>query len=634
MSWRKLIVLFLLGLSFPCFSEALYPAVDIPPNLKVGANAVIRNMETVVNMRASNQVVMTVKKAITVLNRNGESRAELSIYYNSNTSIKSIKGMVYDALGMQIGKFSQGDFVDESAISDFSLYEDERVKHFLPSVTSYPYTVAVEYEVVYKQNLIVPDWYANLYPDEAVEKSSYTFICKPEDQIRVQEKNYPGKGTTESTTTSKTYHWTVAGLTAFKREPFAPSPDNYRTFVKVSPVQFTYYKSKGSYNDWNELGKWVFNDLLKSRQTLSAATAAEVRDLVKGISSDKEKARKLYSYMQDKTRYISVQVGIGGFQPMFADDVQRLGYGDCKALVNYMQSLLNAVNIKSFYCVVNAGKNKLNMDLDFASMDQGNHIILCLPMEKDTTWLECTSQTVPFGYLGDFTDDRTVLACTENGGMLLHTPNLKAEMNMTRRQSDLTIDKDGNVTGKMNTVYKGAQYDTYDYVLTKPYSEQLKLLKSHYDVDNINFEGLKIKQDKSADPSTSESFVLEILNYAPKSSSRMYVLLNAFNRQGSVAELSKRSLPLYINRGFTDEDEISYHLPEGYHTDYKPKDLELKTPYGEFSLKVIEKDRELIYKRRFVLNAGTYPASDYAAFANFMNKVSSEDMNKVILQAN
>jgi hypothetical protein len=255
-------------------------------------------------------------------------------------------------------------------------------------------------------------------------------------------------------------------------------------------------------------------------------------------------------------------------------------------------------------------------------------------MDKDTTWLECTSKTVPFGYLGDFTDDRTVLACTENGGMLLHTPNLKAEMNMTRRQSDLTIDKDGNVTGKMNTVYKGAQYDTYDYVLTKPYSEQLKLLKTHYDVDNINFEGLKIKQDKSADPNTSESFVLEILNYAPKSSSRMYVLLNAFNRQGSVAELSKRSLPLYINRGFTDEDEISYHLPEGYHTDYKPKDLELKTPYGEFSLKVIEKDRELIYKRRFVLNAGTYPASDYAAFADFMNKVSSEDMNKVILQTN
>jgi transglutaminase-like putative cysteine protease len=626
--------LFLVFFSITCFAEALYPAADIPTNLRTGASAIIRDMETVVNMRASNQVVMTVKKAITVLNRNGESRAELSIYYNSNTAIKSIKGLVYDASGAQISKFSQSKFIDESAISDFSLYEDERVKHFLPSITTYPYTVVYEYEIVFKQNLIVPDWYANPYPDEAVEKSSYTFICKPEDQIRIQEKNYPGKGTTESTATSKTYHWSVTGLVAFKREPYAPQPDNYRTFIKVSPVQFTYYKSKGSYSDWKELGKWVYNDLLKSRQILSPATVAEVRDLVKTTDSDKEKARKLYSYMQDKTRYISVQVGIGGFQPMFAEDVQRLGYGDCKALVNYMQSLLNAVNIKSFYCVVNAGKYKQNMDANFASMEQGNHIILCLPMEKDTTWLECTSQVVPFGYLGDFTDDRTVLACTENGGMLLHTPNLKAEMNMTRRKADLTIDKEGNVTGKVNTVYKGAQYDTYDYVLTKPYSEQLKLLKSYYDVDNINFEGLKIKQDKGADPSTSESFDLEIPNYAPKSSSRAYVLLNAFNRQGTVAELSNRTLPLYINRGFTDEDEINYHLPDGYHSDYKPNDLELKTPYGSFSFQVIEKDHDLIYKRKFVLNAGTYPASEYAAFADFMNKVSSEDTEKVILQAN
>jgi hypothetical protein len=626
--------LLLFGLSFRCFSEGLYPAAEIPSNLKMGASAVIRNMETVVNMRASNQVIMTVKKAVTVLNRNGESRAELSIYYNNNTSIKSIKGFVYDAGGTQISKFSLGDFIDESAISDFSLYEDERVKHFLPSVTSYPYTVAYEYEVMYKQNLVVPDWYANPYPDEAVEKSSYTFICKPEDRIRFQEKNYSGKGTIDSTTTSKSYYWTVAGLAAFKREPFAPQPDNYRTFVKVSPVQFTYYKSKGGYSNWKELGKWVYDDLLKSRQTLSAATTAEVRELVKNESSDKDKARKLYSYMQDKTRYISVQVGIGGFQPMFADDVQRLGYGDCKALVNYMQSLLNAVNIKSYYCVVNAGKYKENMDSNFASMDQGNHIILCLPMEKDTTWLECTSQVVPFGYLGDFTDDRTVLACTENGGMLLHTPVLKAETNITKRKAALTIDKEGNVTGNMNTIYKGAQYDTYDYVLTKPYSEQLKLLKSYYDIDNINFEGLKIKQDKGADPSTSESFDLEIPYYAAKSSSRTYVLLNAFNRQGTVAELSNRTLPLYVNRGFTDEDEISYHLPEGYHTDYRPKDLELKTPFGTFSEQVTEKDRELIYKRKFVLYAGTYAAGDYAAFADFMNKVSLEDTNKVILQAN
>ena len=615
-------------------AENLYPAADISKSLRVGANAVVRNMETQVNMLAKDNVQMKVKQVVTVLNKNGDERAELALFYNKSTTIKGVKGLVYDAEGKQIGKFSLSNFRDESAISDFSLYEDERVKHFLPAVTSYPYTISYEYEIAYKQNLIIPDWYANQFPDQAVEKSSYTFVCKPEDQIRIQEKNYPGKGTVTDQEKSKVYHWEISNLAAFKREPFAPLPDAYRTYIKIAPAQFSYYKSQGSFSNWNELGKWMFNDLIKSRQQLSPTVTAEVKELVKGLNSDKEKAKKLYEYMQAKTRYISVQVGIGGFQPMFASDVHRLGYGDCKALVNYMQSLLSAVNIKSLYCVVNAGKYKQNIDPDFASMDQGNHIILCLPLEKDTTWLECTSQVVPFGYLGDFTDDRTVLACDETGGRILHTPTLKADMNLTRRVADLILDKDGNLTGTVAASYKGAQYDTYEYMLTKPYEEQLKLLKSYYDIDNINFDKLSFTQDKGAEPVTTEKFQLQIPNYAPKGGSMIYLLTNAFNRQGTVTEVNNRTLPVYINRGFTDEDELTYHIPEGFKTEYRAKDVQLKTPYGTFSMQLEEKDKLLILKRKFVLNAGTYPATAYTAFSNFLNQVYLADMNKVVFKAN
>jgi transglutaminase-like putative cysteine protease len=46
----------------------------------------------------------------------------------------------------------------------------------------------------------------------------------------------------------------------------------------------------------------------------------------------RKKAKKIYQYLQNKTRYISVQIGIGGFQPVTAADVDRLGYGDCKGI--------------------------------------------------------------------------------------------------------------------------------------------------------------------------------------------------------------------------------------------------------------------------------------------------------------
>jgi len=106
--------------------------------------------------------------------------------------------------------------------------------------------------------------------------------------------------------------------------------------------------------------------------------------------------------MQAKTHYISVQLGIGGIQPFLASDVDKQNYGDCKALVNYTQALLKAVDIDSYYCIVQSGRAyKVDLLKDFPSM-QGNHIILCLPFKNDTTWADCTQPNHPFWLFGRF----------------------------------------------------------------------------------------------------------------------------------------------------------------------------------------------------------------------------------------
>jgi hypothetical protein len=42
--------------------------------------------------------------------------------------------------------------------------------------------------------------------------------------------------------------------------------------------------------------------------------------------------------------------------------------------------------------------------------------------------------------------------------------------------------------------------------------------------------------------------------------------------------------PLYINRGYTDEDEITFILPAGYHPDMEPLNINLNKPFGKFKM--------------------------------------------------
>lgn len=614
------------------FAQVNYDTDLISPQLRSRANSCIRNEEIIVDMRAPDNVIRLQKKVITIFNENGDDDARMVIAYDKNTSIKAIKGEIYNAAGILTSKFNQNNFSDVSAADGFSLFIDSRLKLFSPSVNQYPYTVAYEIETKNKQNLIIRDWIPAMENNISVEKSTYTFISKPTDEVRIKTQHYNGEPIETIDEKQKKQVWSITNLAATRAEPYSPDPELYVTKVQIAPQQFHYYGHKGAYNNWRDLGKWVYDDLLKERMALPPATIQTIKDLVKDDINEKDKARKIYKYLQEKTRYISVQIGIGGFQPVAASEVDRLGYGDCKALVNYMHSLLKAADIESYYCVVEAGSLKRNVDPAFASMAQGNHIILCMPLKGDTTWLECTNQKIPFGFLSDFTDDRTVFACTATGGRLIRTPKLGTQNNLQIRKAALIISKDGNVTGKINTLFSGAQYDNREPLIDQSLAEQHKLLKKAYNIDNIDFTTVGFSQKKEINPQLTEDLKLSIRNYAPINGDKMYLQLNAFNIQPTIQELNNRVLPVYINRGFIDEDTIEFDLPENVKTDLVViEDKNFSNTFGKYTRTVSGNGTKLTYYRKLVLNDGTFAPEKYAEFSKFINDVSMADHLKLIL---
>jgi len=332
---RHCFLFFFLVIYFPTVNaQQNYETALIAKDMLPYASAVIRDKVVNVEVKDLDNTTYHIKTAITVLNKNGENAAEITVFYNKSNPIKNIKGVVLNEFGKQISKFSESDFHDESAVHDFSLFEDERVKHYMPPVTQYPYTLVYELDIKSKQTLNFDDWSPNNSPATSVEKSTYTFTCKPDFNIRYKEINMPAKAVVGSDKAGlKTYTWQVNNLKAFRPEPYSPDKESYLPQVKIAPEKFEYERIKGSFTNWQELGKWEYDKLLLNRQNIPPQTADHINSITNGITDPKLKAKKVYEYMQAKTHYISIQVGIGGYQPFLAADVDNLNYGDCKGLV-------------------------------------------------------------------------------------------------------------------------------------------------------------------------------------------------------------------------------------------------------------------------------------------------------------
>ena len=265
-------------------------------------------------------------------------------------------------------------------------------------------------------------------------------------------------------------------------------------------------------------------------------------------------------------------------------------------------------------------------------MDQANHIILCIPFKNDTTWCDCTSQTIPFGYIGDFTDDRNVLACTPQGGKLLHTPKYTAENNSEYRKANFVLTAGGELSGGMTTNFKGINYWDRDEIIEQAPSERLKTLQKIYPITNLDIQKLEYKQDKTLDPVTTESIELKAPEYASSDDGKITFILNTANRDYTrPKQVINRKTDVYINEGYTDEDEITYTLPSGYHAEYTPSEVTLKKPFGSFAVTSTIKDGKLVYKRKLQLIDGTYPKDTYQDLVDFFQSVVDADASTITL---
>jgi hypothetical protein len=609
-----------------------YRVSTIPEKLLNQADAIVRKSEKTLSIRGIDKGTYRVHKAVTVLNTNGDKHAFFAVWYNPQRKVKSIDCTVYDARGQIIKKVKNKDIEDVSAISSFSIYEDDRVKYYDYDASSYPYTVEYSYEIEFDGFLSYPDWNPITGFRLAVEESTLQVSTPTELPLRYknQRTDQPAITTEDGL---RWYRWKLAGQPAYDKEEFMPALDELTPQVFLAPAEFAYEGFAGNQSSWQEIGTWI-NTLNQGRSQLPQTTQQEIKQRVENLSDTSAIIQSLYEYMQSKTRYVSIQLGIGGYQPFEAAEVDRLGYGDCKALSNYMKAILKVVGIDSRYTLVNAGPRADKVAKDFPSL-QFNHAILGVPLATDTIWLECTSQTNPFGHLSDFTDDRNVLMVDETGGRMVKTSAYSSQDNQQIRNARMQLDEEGNGLLSVQTTYSGQLYDDVARITRLNDTEQKQAVYQQVNIPNFRLEQFDYTLENKRIPLATEFMKIKVDRYASVSGKRWFFSPNVMSRLESLpANTEKRKYPVELRYTYTKVDTTIIEFPENLYPEFVPKPTEIRTEFGHYRGEYKVEQGNILYIRTLQRNQGTFPPESYQELLKFYEEVAKADRQQFVLRKN
>jgi hypothetical protein len=625
---KKYLVLFFTLYASQVLAQGTYDIDKISADLLVNASVVVRFEDQVFDLKSTSKATYTYKTAITIINRNGEGASSMMEYYNKNSSVYNLKACMYDSKGTKIREYKSSDFNDRSAVSDGSVYEDGRYKQLSFLNSNYPYTIEYSYTKDLYGMSSIPSWVPVENFGYAIEKSSY--MLNIPQTLTFKYFTSPNLKTDSSKIKEVThYTWSCENFKPIEYEPLSTGLKNITPWVMLAPNDFEYDNFKGNMETWKSVGAWIYK-LNTEPQILPVQIKTKVASLVNDAKTPEEKIKRLYNYLQANTRYVSIQLGIGGFKPTNADKVALVNYGDCKALSNYMKALLKEAGINSNLVVI--GSDMPSMNAKFASLNQANHMILCVPLQKDSIWLECTSPYTPAGHLDNGCSDKNVLLITEDGGKLVRSPVYKPDDNFQKRTISVDLNESGEADLVVNTEYGDAQYDdNYGKMLLDP-TEQRKSLINYIDIPNVTLNSFAYST-----PNTSRAVLKEVLKLKSSqlltsSAERRFITLNIMNRRESVpAKVVDRKTNFSMPYGYHDEDEVTILIPKGYKVEFLPKELLIESEFGKYLAKAEVKGNAIVYSRTQIMNGKKFTPDKYNSLVDFYAKIYKADKEKGVL---
>ena len=570
----------------------------------------------------------TISKKIQINNKESNWLADISIPVDGNQRFDFVSAEIKDLNGTTKRKLKKKELVSHNDIRRGSFYEDDLYYEFSLKWNSYPYVISYSYRIIDEEFLFVARWIPSIYEDIPVKKASLV-VELPINYMVIMDTTPGFNFSSLSLENTIIYEWKKENCTLHESELYSPPRFETTSKVLVIPQSFL-YEYEGSTKSWSEYGDWV-NKLNDGGYNLPVNEKSMVDKLIKNITDTNEIVRTLYHYLQDNTRYINVAIDKGGLKPYPAEYVSLNKYGDCKALTYYLKSMLKYVGIESFYTLVYGGDNYQKVNIDKPSQ-QFNHVILSIPINGDTIWLENTSNYLPYNYLGTFTQNRYALLIDGKESKLVCTPSMELDDVKEVANYNMELNDDGVGLGTINLTLKGSNFEKANYY----FNEAPEVMKKELVEDQVklhDYELIEWEYDQNnRDTSTLEIIVQVDVKNQYREIGDLKVIKPVMTTLPDFEKPRDRKLsvriPYPINRNYTTTYNIISII------DYLieiPDNVVIESEYGYYSEDYTMDGNTIKVVNNYKLYAAEIPLNIYNDFYAFIKNIEVSQKRSAII---
>lgn len=625
------------------------PVPELPPETE----AVYLWNEQSLTYKPDGLMIRRGRQAIKILRPGGIERARLLVRANTfNTKVRRMSGWVVNP-DKSSRSLNIKDAISSSLAPD-TLYWDVRLMALaLPDVT--------------RESLLGFEWEEEIQPISLEDvfgfqsrfpmlsgRYSLSFPSYVEPVFDwINWKQAEPKSKDDARQKLKNIEFEIGDVPAIQEEPLMP-PDEAiaaRLLVRLRPSGLPRYGLP--FYTWKDMGLW-YEGLSRERRLPNKAIKDIALELAGNVDNTRSKIERLAEFVQREIRYVSIQIGIGGYQPHEASSILENRYGDCKDKATLLAAMLESLGIESYYVIVNVFRQAVAPDSP-VSLFSFNHAILAIKLQERSLFegaeaiihdpelgalliFDPTMVHTPLGRLPYYLRGSSGLLVAGNSSKLIQLPASAAENNRLNRAGKFVLESDGSLSGEVTETLSGVYAErTRMKLQEKDEAGRKRDLEKSLSASLPSFD-LKEYEFQNLDRATENL----IIHYSFTCSSYVKRAGNFLNFRPGILEVledfdifkqkEKRRYPVMFSSVLSGQDEFEIELPEDYALHQTPDLFEISNDFAEYSAQFELNQRKLLLRRRISIKQDFLPASRFEEVINFFGSVSFEGRRSLILK--